>query len=77
MNEPETDMEKYIHHLKYHDWWFEWSDDHRVWLAGKDSLSSLLEKAAKLDPDWKIWNEHAPKECSHVRPAENNRLQTM
>ena len=77
MNAPETDMEKYIHRLKYQDWHFEWSDDHRVWRAGKDSYSLLEEMQKKLDPDFKVWNEHAPEDCHVKRPSENNRLQTL
>lgn len=69
MNAPETELEKYIHALKYHDWFFEWSDDHRVWKAGMNSLDRLREQRKKLDPDWKIWNEHAPKECHVNQPA--------
>ncbi len=77
MMNAETDLEKYIHHLKHHDWWFEWSDDHRVWRAGMDSLDRLRAERQKLDPDFKIWNQHAPEDCHVKRPAENDDLQTL
>lgn len=73
----ETEMEKYIYQLKQHDWAFEWSDDHRVWRAGNESYKLIREWQKKLDPEFKVWNEHAPEQYHVKRPAENDDLQTV
>jgi len=52
----------YISALKSHDWSFEWSDDHRVWRAGKDSLEALRSAQKFIDPDGMVWNQFAPVE---------------
>jgi hypothetical protein len=69
MNAPQTELEKYINHLRYHDWWFEYTEDHRVWRAGQDSYATLLEERRRLDPDWTIWNQHAPEEYRVKQPS--------
>lgn len=54
-------MEEYIKHLKSHDWHFEATEDHRVWMLGFTSEKRLKARQAQLDPDYKIWNQHCPK----------------
>lgn len=61
-----TDLE---HRLKEHDWFYAFSDDHRVWKAGELSRSILLklmQEAAKIDPykARKMFKRHAPPGCS-------------
>jgi len=56
------DLIKYRYLLKKHDWWFEYSDDHRVWNAGWIQLQNIRLQQQKLDPDFTIWNEHCPEE---------------
>lgn len=51
----------YIEALKSHDWSFEYSDDQRVWLKGRQELSQLRQMQHDLDPKYELWNEHAPK----------------
>ena len=53
--------------LQAHDWFFDFSDDHRVWTQGRDEKQSLLAMGKKLVADgadsiWiaNLWNEFAP-----------------
>jgi hypothetical protein len=56
-------MDEYINALKKFDWYYLFSDDHRVYNAGEEA-SKELELMQKLhDPDFQIWNQHAPKDC--------------
>jgi hypothetical protein len=38
-------LEKYIADLLRHDWFYEYSDDHSVWRAGKSERSRLIALA--------------------------------
>lgn len=53
--------EKYIQMLAYHDWTFEYSDDHSMWIRGKDERAELNRLQPEFDPDFKLWNDHCPK----------------
>lgn len=53
-------VELYIKSLKAHDWFYEYSDDHRVWTRGKDQRRIILNLREQCDPDSEIWNEHCP-----------------
>lgn len=55
--------EEYTEALKAHDWYYEWSDDHRVWQKGTEAAKKLREAQARLDPLGTIWNAHAPADC--------------
>lgn len=57
-NERLTD---YHHRLAGHDWSHEFSDDARVYRAGRCAHRDLLEARAELDPDSAIWNHFAPE----------------
>ncbi len=37
--------------LEQHDWFYEMSDDHRVWQKGKDA-NNLLARQATIDPEY-------------------------
>lgn len=52
--------DKYIAELKAHDWSYEYSDDHTVWQRGHNAHSRLTRTQREIDPDFRIWNEHAP-----------------
>ena len=52
----------YIRHLRNHDWYFDWSDDFSVWVAGNSSYRNLVAKQRLLDPIWLLWNEYAPED---------------
>ena len=56
----ENELESYRLALGAHDWFYEYSDDHRVWKQGRDSEIELRRLAARLDPDLVIWSEYAP-----------------
>jgi hypothetical protein len=53
--------EEYIELLKKHDWYYEFSDDHRVWAAGHASAKHLSSLALVFDPDFEILKTFAPK----------------
>lgn len=40
-------FDNYLNKLALHDWFYDYSDDNRVWRAGKDARQSLMEQAAK------------------------------
>jgi len=56
-----TDLDKYINGLRYHDWSYNYSDDHRVWKKGQAERESLYYQRKKLDPDGTIWNKYCEK----------------
>ena len=60
-------LDQYIAQLKDHDWFYQYSEDHRVWQAGRDVMEQLRAAQRLLDPQGLIWNEHAPKECRIAR----------
>jgi hypothetical protein len=56
-------------HLKTHDWYYAFSDDHRVWQAGEQArhvLLDLLNDANKVDADKAraLFRRYAPPGCS-------------
>jgi hypothetical protein len=61
-----TDLE---HRLQNHDWYYAFSDDHRVWQAGEASrriLLNLMSEAVKIDAykARKMFARYAPPGCS-------------
>lgn len=52
----------YIQALQRHDWAFEWSDNHGIWRAGRDSLEALRRDQKQVDPDFMVWNQFCPAE---------------
>lgn len=63
----------YIAQLKAHDWGHEFSDDPRVWRAGRESLLLLRALQRELDLDGSIWDQHAPEghRIGHLIAAVN------
>lgn len=57
MNEQE---QTYRRLLAGHDWYYDYSDDHSAWSAGRAQREKLRELRKQIDPDCKIWNEIAP-----------------
>lgn len=55
-------IENYRERLQTHDWYYEFSDDHSVWLRGFAARQCLRELQKEIDPDGKIWNEYAPED---------------
>jgi len=55
-----TVLKSYIDNLKHHDWYYNFSDDHKAWMLGLATKSKLLEAAKSIDPTFEIWNTIAP-----------------
>ena len=56
-------LDEYIQALKKHDWYFEWSDDNRMYIRGRDQLKALREAQRHLDPMGTVWNANCPQDC--------------
>jgi hypothetical protein len=52
----------YITALQQHDWTFEFSDDRRVVLRGREQLKHLQAEQRAIDLDFAVWNERCPVE---------------
>lgn len=64
-------MDFYVSALKEHDWSHAYSDDARVWRSGRDSLTALQASQALIDPEFAVWNAHAPEDYQmHVVPGQ-------
>lgn len=71
MSEAKQTIERYRTMLAEHDWEFEYSDDARVRRLGRLALEQLRFLRRELDPDYKIWNAHAPAAHRHHIPNLN------
>ena len=49
--------------LKSHDWYFNYSDDGRVYRKGAQELENILDQMKKMDSKeaQSLWNKYAPK----------------
>jgi hypothetical protein len=56
----------YIDLLKSHDWYYSYSDDHRVWKDGELKARQLQELQQAHDPDFQVWNQYAPQDCQRT-----------
>ena len=45
-----TGMRELAEMLRKHDWFYSFSDDHRVWCAGEKAMDEIKEKAGELGP---------------------------
>ena len=57
-----SSKDQYIKVLKQHDWFYEYSDDHRVWDKGRGKRHELGKLQSEVDPNFDIWNEHCPEQ---------------
>lgn len=57
---PIESKEQYEHYLQHHDWFYDRSDAHNVWLNGEAARAFLLAAQPKFDPDYNRWNFYAP-----------------
>ena len=62
MSGEDQDMAEYVGLLSSHDWFYQYSDDHKAFCAGRDAMTQLRSLQAQLDPDWAIWNSKCPAE---------------
>lgn len=52
--------------LKNHDWYYEYSDDHRVWRNGCNEFDALVKMRNELKKEFdvkvldQIWNKYSP-----------------
>ena len=60
LKDPQA-MDDYISKLKNHDWYYDMSDDHKVWKQGSDAHKEIMRLKKVLDPDGKIYNKYSPK----------------
>ena len=63
----EKTWETYESLLRHHDWFYEYSDDHRVWNEGRLAYSRIcnLRKRLGLEDPFRaqtIWNKHCPEQ---------------
>jgi len=54
-------VEEYREALQRHDWFYDCSEDPRVYRKGADQRSKINAMQYHLDRDHKIWNEYAPE----------------
>lgn len=59
------DLHDYISALMYMDWSYDFSDDHYFWQRGVNALGRLKAAQKRLDPDYKVWNEHCNPKCKN------------
>jgi len=62
-------MADYVARLKYHDWYYDYSDDGGAYRRGSAQRSELHRLQPQLDPDHKVWNQHAPEDYKHIPEA--------
>lgn len=60
---PMPTLEDYQKALAAHDWYYDYSDDHRVWKQGLAQRDRIREMQRVLDPDYQVWNRYAPQDC--------------
>ena len=60
--EPEQTLARM---LSEHDWYYDYSDDSRVWQAGRDEYDRILKVASALPAGTiqRCWSDFAPKSC--------------
>jgi hypothetical protein len=70
-NEESTmsQLDNYIAKLKAHDWFYMYADSLREFQRGKDQWLAIAGMQPQLDPDYAIFNQHAP-EGMKIDPAK-------
>ena len=64
-------LDVYLRHLKGHDWYHQYADDHRSWKAGESATKKLVDLYSKLSSGDKKkavaeYNKLAPKDRANV-----------
>jgi hypothetical protein len=54
------EIAQYVQALKDHDWSHDYSDEHAVWIRGRNSLARITRMQKLVDPDAVLWNVTAP-----------------
>jgi len=53
--------DQYIQLLKNHDWYYQYSDDHRAYTAGRESWGRIVHLQKQIDPDYTIFKQYDPR----------------
>ena len=53
-------IEEYKKLLTYHDWFYEMSDDHRVWQEGRLAQARIIAGAKESEEHMKLYMENRP-----------------
>jgi hypothetical protein len=53
-------MTEYEMKLRQMDWWYQYSDDGRVWRQGNEDYKILEQLQKSVDPDRILWNKYCP-----------------
>lgn len=56
-------QDEYLKALRQHDWYYMYSDDHKVWQRGREAAARIEEMRRELDIEFKVWNENCPADC--------------
>lgn len=60
-------LEQYRAALAACDWYYAFSDDHRVWQRGEEQAAAISAAQKIHDLDFAIWNQYAPADCRVVK----------
>jgi len=52
-------IREYFKQLRYHDWYYNYSDDHRVWKAGSANYDLIRDKSKENVTYKRMYNEFA------------------
>ena len=67
----EQQLSELASRIKYHDHYYNMSDDHGVWRRGvadrEDITQRLEETFSKRSERLEFWNEHAPEGCGYTQ----------
>ena len=58
---PKYDEDEYKQRLRFHDWYYNYSDDHGVFTKGSRERDLLNRMQDALDKNYEIWNKFAPE----------------
>ncbi|MDQ0068304.1 hypothetical protein J2W34_000078 [Variovorax boronicumulans] len=62
--EREERVREYRRRLVAANWFYEHSDSHDEWRAGRKEFGALIDEQVEIDPDGAIWREVAPAQMS-------------
>lgn len=62
MSKPITTEEEYRRRLDAHDWFGNYADEQKVWMAWREERIALEDAARILDRNFTIWNQYAPEQ---------------
>lgn len=54
-------VDEYIERLKHHDWFYDYTDDHRVWTLGRKDRDAINCARERYDTGYDLWNQYCPE----------------